>query len=210
MLTAGCRTTPENIEDHHPAASAQVYWKVHLIVSYIMSHAHPVGDVHGQRWNIEKSTVTAQTTNSNTTVAMVMAMATTVSNVHNKTTNPTTKKTTANSSKAGMAEIPVGTFQSSHASMRSCRTRTVSRGDAATWAHCRYSRIHCLAKMPNSAEARLKTRLKNHRTLIHLADAEGWNGDGDDENDVVELRKGNMLSKLLSCEEIRYKSCAEI
>lgn len=38
-----------------------------------------------------------------------------------------------------------------------------------------YSRSHCFARMPNSAAARLSTRLTKKRALIQRADVEGVN-----------------------------------
>ncbi len=101
--------------------------------------------------------------------AMLMTRATTKSNVHTKTINPTRKSTTATSSMAGIAATPAGTFHVTHASERSCRRRTFSRGEVVVWFHCRYSRIHCFARILKSADARLNKRLRNQRMLIHLA-----------------------------------------
>ncbi len=191
------------------ANSHDVYRINRTKASNTITQAHPVDDLYGQCWKTAVSMVTAQTTKRRIAAAIVTTTATTASRVHDSTTKPRTKRTTATSSNAGMAEIPAGTLHTFHASKRSCRTSTFSRGGARVESHCKNSRIHCLTRMANNADARLNTRLKNQSMLIHLADVEGLNDDDKDSEDVVELRKGGAFSKLPSCDEILDRSCAE-
>ena len=70
---------------------------------------------------------------------------------------------------AGMQAMQEATRHSSQASNRIWRIGTFSRADAMTECQRRYSRHHCLARMPNSAAARLSTKAVNQRILIVTA-----------------------------------------
>ena len=63
----------------------------------------------------------------------------------------------------------VGTCHSRSDSYRIWRKERISRGVDDMAVHSMYSRNHCFVIMPNSAEARLRTRLRNHKLLIQTA-----------------------------------------
>ena len=75
-----------------------------------------------------------------------------------------------------MAAMNSGTPHCSKASYRRCRRAMILCGRQDVVDHCMYSRSHCFAIIPKSAEARLRTRLTNHRQLIHNDAEVGENG----------------------------------
>lgn len=105
---------------------------------------------------------------------------------------PMRKRTIAISSNARTAAIVASIFHDSQSSTRICRTITFSRGVVSSEFHSMNSRIHCLARMLNSAAARLRTRLVNRSALIQCAEADGENGWESRTEVMVMVRVGGM------------------
>ena len=156
------------------------------------TQAQAVGDLYGQRFTKTGRIVNADTAPRKKATKIVMTFATTSSRVQSRMTMPARNRTMAISRSAGMALIVAVTFHSSHASNRTCLTRTFSRGKARGEFHCMYSRSHCLPMMPNRAAAREKTRLMKNRQLIQRADVGGTKVVEDSREFIVSLRTGGM------------------
>ena len=62
-------------------------------------------------------------------------------------------------------------------------------GDSAE-CHLRYSRHHCLARIPKSAEERLKIRLRNQSVLTATADPGAWKEAERGREDAVVFKNG--------------------
>ena len=141
-------------------------------------------------------------------IAMVSTIATMGLSPHRKTSMPHRKSTRPISNSAGNAAMRAGTFQDAHASNRTCRTTTFSRGSAKIEFHRRYSRSHCLTSMPNNAEARLETSPKNHNVFTIIEEVSAWNG-GCTPGRYVELTNRVETRKLLSWDDtcVRIPVC---
>lgn len=126
------------------------------------------------------------------TMAIVKTMATASSRVHRRIVTAPRKRSIASSRSIGMDEITTAGFHSDHASKRIWRTRTFSLGAASGESHFKYSRIHCFAKIPSSAAARLNTRLRKKSALIQRSAADAPKGGEPTSEVMVALRESDM------------------
>lgn len=75
----------------------------------------------------------------------------------------------------GRTSTIVATLHFSRLLRRYCRRRAISRDDP--FRPTLYSLSHCFTMIPMEAEARLDTRLENHRMFSRTANAGGLKGD---------------------------------
>lgn len=129
-------------------------------------------------------TVNVQMMTRKSAMAAVRTMATTSSRVQRRLVTPPRKRSIASYKTMGIDEIMAGTFHSAQASKRSCRTSTFSLGAASSDVHFRYSRIHCFAKIPSSAAARPRTRLRKKSVLIQRSAVDAAKG-GESTSEVI-------------------------
>ena len=115
---------------------------------------------------------------------------------HSRPASPSRKRMSAISRRTGIVEIIAGVFQSINASYRACRRATWFSDGPDIVVHWRYSRSHCFEIIQNSAAARLRMRLRNHKVLIQIVDPLAWMG-----GDGVGMSTGTILL-FASCWEI--------
>ena len=118
------------------------------------------------------------TSNRNREAAIITTIATVVSRFQMKIMRPTTNKMTATSSRAGIAEMKAEACQMSQDSRFAWRRTMFSLWGEFEMSHERYSRIHCFAMIPRTADARLKMRLTDQSAFTHRAKFGASNGDG--------------------------------
>lgn len=100
--------------------------------------------------------------------------ATMMLNVHKKIIRPIKKMISAISRSAGIAAMISGTFHCSKASKRFCLRAIKFCGSQDVVVHSMYSRSHCLVIIPNSAEVRLRIKLRIQSELIQTAEVGAW------------------------------------
>ena len=93
----------------------------------------------------------------------------------------------------GIDDMMAETLHSDHASKRICRTKMFSLGAAKGEFHFRYSRIHCLAKMPRSAAARLNMRLRKRSVLMERFAADAEKGGESTSDEIVVLMESGIV-----------------
>lgn len=98
-----------------------------------------------------------------------------------KKQSPAKKRPRESCRRSGRKAAISNTFHCASAGFRYCRAR--SRCWGTVYSIARYSRSHCFTRMPNDAEARLRRRLVNHRTLTRTAHNGALKGGG--EVDVI-------------------------